>query len=119
MFEKSYETKNNEKFIKFYRSNYNIIDVYNMINLEKFTISKIKISEDADLGLKAFGGEYDITQFEEVFNKYFPFIKDITVYFSNIPCSLTVFDDGSVSLISSGINIEINNIILEKNKKKV
>ena len=116
MFEKKTEFKILDKYSKVYKSEYNIVQIVEMIQNSQYLVEKIVISDDAHIGLKMFGGEYSFNGFYDAFKSYGSSIESVIVYFSDIPVSMKIYDNGDVSMISSNKDIELSDIVTEKKK---
>lgn len=116
MFEKKGEFKIGDKYSKVYKSEYDIVQIVEMLQNSQYLIKSLLLEDNADIGLKVFGGEYTIDEFYDIYKSYKSAIEKVRVYFSNIPVSMTIYDSGDVSMVSSNNNIELLNIINEKKK---
>ncbi len=116
MFNKVFEDKFNDEFIKGYRlsQQYTTLDIVKFFQDAGILIKNIHVSENADLGMKNIQGNYSLDDF---LNKYNLIKKNIDSIMLSLDGNNQVYvsNDNYVSLMSKN-NIEIENLF-ERVKK--
>lgn len=116
MFNKIYEERFNDSFVRGYTS-YQKITIMNLIKQlqdANIVINSVYVNEKADLGLKIFEGNYSLDKFLIKYNEIKKDIESIILNLEN-NCKLYVNNTNYIGL-SSNDDIELNDLFSEKNK---
>ena len=116
MFEKKKEDIIAGKYSKYYTSDYEMIDIVQMVENGPHVVSKLRIEDEADVGFKMFGDNHTFDSFYETYKTYGSAIDKVGISFYDIPVSMNIYENGGVSLVSDDNKIEIGDVLKEKNK---
>ena len=93
---------------------YDMEEIVLMIDNGPHHILRLHIEdEDADVGMRMFGGDCTVSGFREFYDKCGCILKSVMVYFSDIPVTLSVFENGNVVMMTKDEKIEFQDLICE------
>ena len=114
MFTKTLDDYIAGRYSKVYTSDHDMIDIVRMIERGPHIVRNLHADDDsADVGMHMFGGDYSFEEFYRAYETYGLAMESVRFYFADIPVSLSVYDDGTVSMLSTDEMIDLSDIIGE------
>ena len=111
MFEEKRAKKYGDFYVKSYKTDKNIYDVLEAIVHSNLPYEIVTVSEDQDVGLKMFNGDYRRNDFLEEYNSMKFAAKDYTFTLANGDFIRIIIETNSILVGSRNENIDFNRIM--------
>ena len=118
MFVKVNENQMFGKNRKLYETEVLPLDLVNSLQESGYNLKFIRIEDDGDLSMKAFGGEISIDKLNEIFYDIYSTLKSIDLEFEKNNVSVTIYPPNRILLSSDDKDDELITILNSEKKTK-
>lgn len=115
MFTKTGEREYENKYFKTYNYDCSLRDCINNIIDSNIQVEKVSITDNGDVGMKYFGGEYSYDDFLSIYDKLISDIDVIKMSLKNETLIRIYSSPKIVGLVTTDINLELEDL-LKKNR---